>query len=399
MQSLAKDVHIVSVLNPTMRVFDVEMHTEYGTSYNSYVVLGAEKCAIIDANHATFAEDWLARVEAALDNRKPDYLVLNHTEPDHSGSVAACLERFPDITLICSSAAAINIKSITNLPELAPQVVKNRNSIDLGGLTLQFIAAPFLHWPDTMFTWLPERSIAFTCDFLGAHYCEPRLFDKGIVYHRDYSTAFKEYYDAIMAPFAPWVQKGLDKLEPLQADIVATSHGPVLTRDGELQACIDWYRQWSAPCERAVKKISLFYCSAYGNTRKLAECITDGISGALPSTQATAYDLVGADMVQMGAELNSSDAILIGSPTINRDALPMIWKLLAHIDAVNIVKRPVALFGSYGWSGEALPSLAERFAALKAAVYEPQFKVQFVPSDADLKAAREFGAEFARNLG
>ncbi|MDR1358726.1 MAG: FprA family A-type flavoprotein [Coriobacteriales bacterium] len=399
MHAINDKVFITSVLNPNMRVFDVVMCTEYGTSYNSYVVVGSDKTALIDANHATFSHEWLEKVDEALGGGKPDYLVLNHTEPDHSGCVAACLKRYPELEVVCSAAAAINIKHITNLPELEPRVVKDGESIDLGGLTLQFVSAPFLHWPDTMFTWIPEQKLLFSCDFLGAHFCEPRLFDHKIVFARDYTTAFKEYYDAIMAPFGPWVAKGLDKLEALDPEVVAPSHGPILTKRGRLATGIEHYRAWSAvPAADTPRKISLFYCSAYGNTQKLAAAIATGIRKALPEARVCAHDLVDADMAHLGAELNSSDAFLLGSPTLNRDAVPPIWNLVAEIDAVNIAKRPVAFFGSYGWSGEALPALSERLATLKAAVYEPQFRVRFVPSENELDAAEEFGAEFARSL-
>ncbi|MDR1088246.1 MAG: FprA family A-type flavoprotein [Coriobacteriales bacterium] len=399
MHTITDKVSITSVLNPNMRMFDVVMCTEYGSSYNSYVVAGTDKTALIDANHATFASEWLEKVAEALDGRKPDYLVLNHTEPDHSGAVAACLKRYPEIVLVCSAAAAINIKEITNLSALEPQVVKDGDSLDLGELTLRFISAPFLHWPDTMFTWIPEQKLLFSCDFLGAHFCEPRLFDHRIVFARDYTTAFKEYYDAIMAPFGPWVAKGLDKLEALDPEVVAPSHGPILTKRGRLATGIEHYRAWSAPpAADAPRKISLFYCSAYGNTKKLAASIATGIRNALPDAQVCAHDLVDANVNCMGAELNSSDAFLLGSPTLNRDAVPPVWNLVAEIDAVNIAKRPVAFFGSYGWSGEALPALSERLATLKAAVYEPQFRVRFVPSEDDLVAAEEFGAGFARGL-
>jgi len=392
-------VYNVSVLNPNVRFFDVEMRTEYGTSYNSYVVYGAQKTAIIDANHATFAREWLTNVEAALDGRKPDYLILNHTEPDHSGAVLACLTQYPNLTIVCSKAAAIMVKNVTNLPELKLQIVKDGDSLDLGGLTLEFYIAPFLHWPDTMFTWLPERKIAFTCDFLGSHFCEPLVFDHKIVFRKEYSASFKEYYDAIMAPFAQWVQKGLKTLEALDPQIVATSHGPLLTKGCVLERCMDYYRQWAAGPKSGAVSICLFYCSAYGNTKKLAGCIARGIKAVLPAAEITIYDLVGADLAEMGELLNSSSAFLLGSPTINKTALPTVWNLLAHVDAVNIAKRPVALFGSYGWSGEALPHLADRLTTLKAAVFEKQLRVQLVPSEDELKAAEEFGAEFARSLG
>jgi flavorubredoxin len=382
-----------------MRVFDIEMCTEYGTSYNSYVVRGAEKVAIIDANHATFADDWLAQVAEVLGDTAPDYLVVNHTEPDHAGAVGALLKRYPAITIVCTAAAAINLKNITNLPGLAPHVVKDGEALDLGGLTLEFHLAPFLHWPDTMITWLPECKVAFTCDFLGAHFCEPRLLDARIIYHREYRVALREYYDAIMAPFAPYVRKGLDKLEALNPEIVATSHGPVLTRGAELEYALEQYRQWSAaPPEDAPQHIALFYCSSYGNTGRLAEAIAQGVQAALPAAEVTLTNLVGADLGEARAELNRADALLIGSPTINRAALPLVWELLAGIDAVNFAKRPVALFGSYGWSGEAVAQLSAHLALFRAALFEKQLRVLLVPSEDDLAKAQNFGRAFAESL-
>lgn len=399
MHTLTKDVYISSVLNPNMRIFDVEMCTEFGTSYNSYVVVGSEKIALIDANHASFTDEWLEKVSRVLAGRTPDYLVLNHTEPDHSGSVDACLTRYPDITLVCSPAAALNIKHISNREDLVIQKVKDGDVIDLGTLTLHFISAPFLHWPDTMFTWIPERKVVFTCDFFGCHFCEPRFFDHRIIYRKEFLAAYEEYYHAIMAPFAPWVRKGLEKLENIDADFMATSHGPILSKGHDLEPCIKKYKEWSRDprLDRALK-ISLFYCSSYGNTMKLALSIAEGVQRALPAAKVFVHDLVAADLGYMSAELNDSDAVLIGSPTVNKEALPTVWTLLAHIDAINIVKRPVALFGSYGWSGEAVPNLAERLTSLKTKVFEEKFLVQFVPSENDLKDAVRFGEEFGKSL-
>jgi len=374
------------------------MCTEHGTSYNSYLVCGTNETAIIDANHEAFAGEWLAGIEGVLNGKEPSYLILNHTEPDHSSSLDACLAQYPSITVVCSASAAINIKNITNRQDLAIQVVKNGDSIDLGGLTLEFYSAPFLHWPDSMFTWLPEHQIAFTCDFLGTHYCEPRIFDRTLSYHDAFMTSFEAYYQAIMSPFAPWVRKGLAILDDLEPKIVATSHGPVLTKGSSLEKCIDLYREWSVEQPSSPERIALFYCSAYGYTQALAEHIAVGISTALPEAKVSLYDLVGANLAHLGTELNRSTAFLIGSPTVNKAALPTVWNLLAHIDAINIVKRPVALFGSYGWSGEALPQLAAHLTTLKAKVFDTQLSVRFAPSEADLAAAEEFGKEFALSL-
>jgi flavorubredoxin len=381
-----------------MRVFDVVMRTEYGTSYNSYVVVGSRGIALIDAAHATFCEDYLNKLERALEGRTPDYLVMNHTEPDHSGTVATLLERYPNLTVVISKAGAIYLKNIVNRDDVRMMIVTDGDKLDLGDQTLRFISAPFLHWPDTMFTWLPEKGVVFTCDFLGAHYCEPQLFDHRIIYRDAYSDAVKNYFDCIFAPFKPFVLKGLEKLAALDADYACTSHGPILTRTCELERIKAHYHTWATEEPRAYKRIPLFYCSAYGNTEQLATHVARGLLRAQPAAEVTCYDLVKHDLARLAAILNESDAFFIGSPTINRDALPVVWNLIASIDAVTIPRRPVALFGSYGWSGEALPHLAERLSSLKAKVFETQLKVCFTPTPADLKAAEELGEAFGSSL-
>jgi flavorubredoxin len=194
------------------------------------------------------------------------------------------------------------------------------------------------------------------------------------------------------------VLKGLEKLDALDAQFACTSHGPVLTKGFWLDRIKQHYLQWAGAQRPAEKQIPIFYCSAYGNTDRLARHIEHGIKKALPSATVEVFDLVETDLSVAAELLNQSDAFVLGSPTINRDALPVIWNLLAGIDAVNICKRPVALFGSYGWSGEAVPHLAERLSSLKAKIFETQLKVQFMPTQADLDAAEQLGKDFAESL-
>jgi flavorubredoxin len=249
-----------------------------------------------------------------------------------------------------------------------------------------------------MFTWLPEEKVVFTCDFLGAHYCEPRLFDTRVTYPDAYASAVKNYFDCIFSPFKPYVLKGLEKLDALDAEFACTSHGPILTKGFELDKNKARYLKWAAadPCKTT--RIAVFYCSAYGNTERLATHVARGLRKALPDAEVTCYDLVEHDLAACGARLNECDAFLIGSPTINRDALPVVWKLLADIDCVTIIKRPVALFGSYGWSGEAIPHLAERLTSIKAKVFDQYLKVAFTPTAEDLVAAEKLGENFGNSL-
>lgn len=398
LNKITDSVYNVSVLNPNLRVFDIVMRTDYGTSYNSYIVKGSEKTALIESSHLTFADYYIDNIEQVTELSKIEYLIMNHNEPDHSGAISSIIERIPHIKLVTSQAGSIYIKNIINRSDVEIIVVKDGDTLSLGNKTLTFVNAPFLHWPDTMFTYLQEDKVLFSCDFLGSHYCEPQLIDRRIAYKSAYDSALKSYYDAIFGPFKSYVLKGLEKIKPLEIDFVATSHGPVLSKDGLLQEAIDKYYEWSTPTARSNKLIPIFYCSAYGNTRLIAKSIREGILAELPNAEVELYDIINHDMGALGGLINECDGFLIGSPTLNKDAVPPVWILLAHIDAVNIAKKPAAIFGSYGWSGEAVRNLRSRLTDLKANVYSDDFRVIFVPTEQDLANAVEFGKSFVKTF-
>lgn len=395
---ITDNVYNVSVLNPNLRVFDIIMSTEFGTSYNSYIVKGSEKTALIESSHLTFADYLVNNIEGVTDISSIEYLVMNHNEPDHSGAIVRLLELIPHLKIVTSQAGAIYIKNIVNRTDLEIIVAKDGDKISLGDKTLTFISAPFLHWPDSMFTYLEEDKILFSCDFFGAHYCEPQLMDSKIAYKKAYYSAFKGYFDAIFSPFKPYVLKGLGKIAHLDIDFAATSHGPVLSKAGLLPEVMEKYREWSTPVVRENKLIPVFYCSAYGNTRQIAKAIATGILQEIPSATVQTYDIIKHEMGELSALINESDGFVIGSPTINKDAVEPVWNLLAHIDAINIIKRPAALFGSYGWSGEAVKNLRSRLSDLKVKLLDEDFRVVLVPTQDDLKNAQNFGQNFAKTI-
>lgn len=391
-------VYSVGVLNPNMRIFDVVMKTEFGTSYNAYLLTG-EKNVLIDTVHARFFEEYIENIRSVIDPAKIDYLIMDHNEPDHSGSIAKLLALAPNIKILSSPAGKIYIGPIANDPGIHVEAVKDGGTLDIGGgKTLRFISAPFLHWPDSMFTWLPAEKIVFTCDFLGSHYCEPRMYDRLVAYPDYLGDAFRNYFNAIFGPFKPYVLKGLEKLNALDAELVCTSHGPILTKGVFLEKAKALYGEWSRPAAHAKKSVPIFYCSAYGNTGKLAQEIAEGIRGARPDADVSVHDLNYSDMPRMKALMNESDAFLLGSPTINKDAVPPVWEMACAVDAVNCKGKPAAAFGSYGWSGEAVPGLTTRLRALKMNVSEDGFVCRFVPSKEELAAARDFGGRFAKAL-
>lgn len=391
-------IYSVGVLNPNMRIFDVVMKTEYGTSYNAYLVKG-KKTALIETVHPRFFEEYLENIRSVTDPAQIDYIIMNHNEPDHSGSLARLLNMAPNAQVLSSRAGAIYIKAITNKTDVRVKAVADGETLDLGaGRVLQFINAPFLHWPDTMFTWLAKDSIAFTCDFLGTHFCEPRMIDSHIAYPQKYEAAFQNYFDSIMAPFKPYVLQGLEKLEKLGAQTVCVSHGPILTSGVRLELNKKLYKQWATPAARTCRQIPLFYCSAYGNTAALAERIAKGIRGVLPDARVETFDINESPLSELSAKMNEADAFLLGSTTINRDAVRPVWELAATIDAINSKGKHASAFGSFGWSGEAVPMLMQRLQSLKLKPFENGFTCRFVPSETELADAEAFGARFAQAL-
>ena len=393
---ISDKIYSVGVQNPDLRVFDIVMATKYGTSYNSYIVKGNE-VALIEASHADFEGVYEANIREVVDPAEIRYVILNHTEPDHSGALRDILKLCPNATVLATAVALNYLKNIVNEP-FNSRPVKDGEVLDLGCVTLNFTVSPLLHWPDSMFTYCPEEKTLFSCDVFGSHYSSEKMLDKDIDNVEGYKEAFKGYYDAIFGPFKTFVVAGMAKIAKYPFETVCPSHGPVLTKDGLLPYVLDSYRAWSKPVKNAVKTVPVFYCSAYGCTAKLAAAIVDGVKEVIPDAACEAYDLIKNDMADMRAKINSCDACAIGSPTLNSDAVPPVWDLLAGVDAINSRKKPVAVFGSYGWSGEAVPNLIARVNGLKMAVVGEGFKVCFVPTAEDLAAAKEYGKQLASAL-
>jgi len=230
-------VHWVGVRHPDLKVFDDLFPTRNGTTYNSYLIQGTEKTALIDTVKAPFADEFFRKVGEHIAPEKVDIVVVNHTEPDHSGAVIQVIEKNPDVQIYCSKAAENFLKQLLNRSFNAV-IVNDGDEIDLGGKTLRFILAPYLHWPDTIFTYLVEEAILFPCDAFGAHYCARKLFDDEIP---DFSQDFHFYFDCIMRPFKDKVRDAVAKVDKLKLKMICPSHGPIRRTDPK--AVVDSYRR------------------------------------------------------------------------------------------------------------------------------------------------------------
>jgi NADH oxidase (H2O-forming) len=389
--SVAKDIYWVGALNPELHWFDIVMHTPHGTTYNSYLIL-AEKIALVEQVHARFTDDLVNNIQQIIEPSKIDYLIVNHTEMDHTGALVKLLDLAPHAQIVSTKVAANFLKKIVNR-EFRSIVVGDGDTLDLGNKTLNFISVPYWHWPDTMFTYLVEDKALFPCDGFAAHYCDERLFNDLVP---DYSEDFKYYYDSIMRPFRSKIAEGVEKIKELDIKLICPSHGPILRTNPKKY--IQLYADWSQPEPIAGKKnIVLFYVSAYGNTKLMAENIAASINASHTAT-AKLIDAKTAEVDAIRSNLEAADGIIFGSPTFTSDALKPIWDIIALLGTVSTKGKPVAAFGSYGWSGEAVQLLEERLKGMKMKVVIPGLKANFVPNQAELDKCREFGKLFIDKL-
>jgi flavorubredoxin len=389
---IADGVHWVGALDPQLRVFDIIMKADHGTSYNAYLITGGDKVAVVDAVKAPFYEEYIENIRSLVDPKDISYVVVNHTEPDHSGSLARLLKDAPAAKVVCDRQCKNFVKNILN-KDVDPMLVQDKDVLDLGkGVELSFVHAPFLHWPDTMFTYFKKEGILFPCDFLGAHYCDDRLFDDLI---DEYHYTFEYYYSVIFRPFKKYVLEAIAKIDELDIKVICPSHGPVLRSDP--RSCIEKYREWSSvPVPGDKKTLLVFYASAYGNTAMLAEKIAKGARAE--GAKATVMDAAATELGVMIDRIEAADGITVGSATINADAVEPVWNLLSHLATLNLKGKVGASFGSYGWSGEAPKLIAERLKGLKLKVDEEPFRVNLVPTKQDLKEAEEYGRRIAKAL-
>lgn len=388
---LKDDIYWVGVKNPELRVFDIIMPTKKGTTYNSYLCID-EKVAVIDTVKAGYFKDYYENLTEILGDRKIDYIIVNHTELDHSGSLRELLEKYPDAVVYGTRAACTYLKKIMNR-EFKCHFIKDGENLSLGKKTLRFITAPFLHWPDTMFTYDENDKVLFTCDAFGSHYCGEGMFDDDA---GDFMGETKYYFDVIMGPFKKYVLQAMDKLDNLDISMICTSHGPI-HRDNPKQY-IKLYREWSKDAldKHEGKRVSIFYVSAYGNTKMLGEIIGGEIkkSGA----DVNIYDITENNIYDLSSIAAGSDAILVGSPTINQDAVKPIWDLLSVVSPIAVKGKVAGAFGSYGWSGEAVGMMIERLRGLKFKVVEPGLRINFVPSSEDINMAKEYAGKIVEAL-
>ena len=354
-RQICDGVRWVGAVDWNRRLFDSLIPLPDGTSYNAYLVQGAEKTALIDAVDPAML-DVLKGHLANVD--RIDYVVAQHAEQDHAGGIPFVLEKYPRAVVLCSPPAKDLLIAHLDLPADRIRTVADGETLALGGKTLKFLHTPWVHWPETMSTYLAEDRIAFTCDFLGSHVATTELYagdDPAVI------AAAKRYYAEIMMPFRPMVRNNLKKIRALAFDRIAPSHGPVYDRPETILAA---YEDWAS--DRVANRVVLPYVSMHGSTERMV----DHLLAALVERGVAVdkFELTTADIGKLAMALVDAATIVIGAPTVHLGPHPAVFSATHLANALKPKLKYAAIIGSYGWNTQVIERISGLIPNLKVEV-------------------------------
>ncbi|MCA2691178.1 MULTISPECIES: diflavin flavoprotein [unclassified Microcystis] len=351
---LTADITAIRSLDWDRDRFDIEFGLQNGTTYNSYLIRG-EKIALVDTSHEKFRQLYFDSLNGLINPQEIDYLIISHTEPDHSGLVRDLLQLAPNITVVGSKVAIQFLENLVHHP-FQRQLVKNGDQLDLGnGHILEFVNAPNLHWPDTIFTYDHGSGILFTCDAFGMHYCSDDLYDEQL---SAIEPDYRFYYECLMAPNARSVLAAMKRMEPLgNINLVANGHGPVLKHN--VTELLTRYRDWSQAQTKAEKTVAVFYISDYGYSDRLCQSIAKGITKTGLAVET--LDLKSADPQEVKELASSAVGIVIGTPPVSGINAQEITGNLGTILASVNPKQYIGMFESQGGDDESILPLFNKF--------------------------------------
>lgn len=385
---IAPDTTAIRSLDWDRDRFDIEFGLQNGTTYNSFLIRG-EKIALVDTSHEKFRELYLDTLKGLIDPSQIDYLIISHTEPDHSGLVKDIVQLAPEITVVGSKVAIKFLEDLVHHP-FKQQIVKNGDQLDLGkGHVLEFVNAPNLHWPDTIFSYDAGTQVMFTCDAFGMHYCSDRTYDEDM---SAIEADFRFYYDCLMAPNARSVLSALKRMDKL-GDIttVATGHGPLLLH--HVGEWVDRYRRWSQAQAKAETSVVVFYVSDYGYSDRLSQAIARGITKTGVGVEM--MDLKSADPQEVQETVSRAGGIAIAMPPAsNKAATAAVSTILAAVKS----KQVVGIFESYGGDDEPIDPLLSQFRNLGLKEGFAAIRVKETPTEAIYQLCEEAGTDMGQLL-
>jgi len=373
-RKIKEGVFSVGAIDWDRRLFDSLIPLPLGTSYNAYLVKGESKTALLDTVEPALLKDLFANLDE-LGVKTIDYVVSHHAEQDHSGSIPAVLARYPDAKVVTNGKCAGLLASHLRVPASACDIITDGAVLDLGGRSLQFVFAPWVHWPETMFSFLVEDKILFTCDFFGSHLATGTLFADDE--HHVYLSA-KRYYAEIMMPFRGKYPAYLQKIEAMAPEIIAPSHGPIYRRP---EFILDAYRDWTS--DKVKNEALVAYVSMHGSTKLMVDRLVDRLVGL--GVNVRQFDLATVDIGELATALVDVATLVLATPTVLNGPHPAAVYAAYLAGAIKPKLRHAAIIGSQGWGGKTVDTLKGLLAGLKLEMFDPLMS-KGLPTPEDLAA-------------
>ena len=375
-REIKPNVYYVGSIDWDRRLFDELIPLPDGTSYNAYLIKGSEKTALIDTVDPTKTSELITRLRDV--KADVDYVVAHHAEQDHSGSIPEVLKLYPKAKVVCTSKCKTMLVDLFHLPGDKFIEVEDGETLQLGGKTLEFIHAPWVHWPETMLTYLREDKVLFTCDFLGSHLATSNLFveDENKVYE-----AAKRYYAEIMMPFRVAIRKNLEKIKNLDISIVAPSHGPLYNNPSFI---INAYREWVS--DDVKNEVVLAYVSMHGSTQAMVDHLIDALMQQ--NIKVKPFNLSVSDIGELAMALVDAATLVVATPTVLGGAHPLAMYTAYLANALRPKTRFATVIGSYGWGGRAVEQIKDALKNLKVELFEPVL-IKGFPNEEDFKLLDE----------
>ena len=376
-------INAVGAIDWDRRLFDALIPTPDGTSYNSYLVRGGEKTALVDTVDPALDYILLNNLDR-LKVEQIDYIICNHAEQDHAGSVPVILDLYPEARVVCTPKCKGMLIDLLHLDESVFITVNDKDTLSLGNRTFEFIHAPWVHWPETMVTYLREDKILFSCDFFGSHLAQSALYvqDEGQVYE-----AAKRYFGEIMMPFRTNIQKNLDKLKDYQVEIIAPSHGPVHAKP---QFILNAYKEWVSGEPKNV--VLLPYVSMHGSTRDMVNYLVEALIER--GVDVKQFDLTVADPGKIAIALVDSATLVLATCTVLGGAHPLAANAAFLVNALRPNLKFATIIGSFGWGSRAIEQVTGMLSNLKLELLDPVY-IKGYPREEDFKALDKLAGSIA----
>jgi len=384
---IGQETSVIRSLDWDRDRFDIEFGLQNGTTYNSYLIQG-EKIALVDTSHEKFRSQYLNRLQELVDISLLDYLIISHTEPDHSGLVKDILALAPQVTVVASKVAIQFLEDFVHQP-FARQIVKSGDRLDLGkGHLLEFVSAPNLHWPDTMLTYDHGTGILFTCDVFGLHYCSDELFDQNL---EAIAPDYQFYYECLMAPNARSVLGAFKRMEGLgEITLVANGHGPLLRYN--IFELLGRYQHWSQEQSQGLETVAVFYVSDYGYSDRLAQAIAKGLTKT--GIEVEMMDIKATEPQEIQELVGRSRGLVLGMPPISNEITSNLGTILASAHS----KQWLGLWESYGGNDEPIDTLLTKFREIGLTQGFAPIRIKETPTENTYQLCEEAGTDLGQAL-